>query len=567
MSEFKSRYAGVRPFETEQQLLFRGRQQDIDSLFRFIQLEQLVVLFGKSGTGKSSLLNAGIIPKIKAEGTLTPIRIRFKAWRKDATTIPPTETVRRLIHKKSDDSSTFITDLIDDDPSLWLSTKEFFIKNNGAKGLVMIFDQFEELFTYPTSQIKLFAEQLSEALFKSVPQRYWDVLHKAHGKGETIIGSSELRLLQQSPALKVVIAIRSDRLHLLNRLEEHLPSVLKNLYELLPLSKEGAESAMREPASLPKLDWFDTEPFLFSQEAVDYILDFLTHKKEEAILAEEEILGDKKPHNIETTQLQIICGVLEKKVEINGLNLIKVEHIGNLSSIIEQYYDDQIQTLNLGEQLGARKLIEEGLIFEEEERRVNLYEGQIIKNYKVNPETLRKLVNTYLLRSEPSLSGGFTYELSHDAMVQPILKAKRMRLALEHIRKEEQIAERKEKELYEAKQLAVRERLRRQRITLLALFAAFALLISLITARYAWAQTKIAKKATEEAETALYKALQEKRKRYDIQLNVNLRKLKAYKKAKEAPLIDSAQVKIQNIGQRIADLDRTIFQLKKKIKK
>jgi len=150
MSQFKSRYAGVRPFETEQQLLFRGRQQDIDSLFRFIQLEQLVVLFGKSGTGKSSLLNAGIIPKIKAEGTLTPIRIRFKAWRKDATTIPPTETVRRLICKKSDESSTFITDLIDNDPSLWLSTKEFFIKNNGAKGLIMIFDQFEELFTYPT---------------------------------------------------------------------------------------------------------------------------------------------------------------------------------------------------------------------------------------------------------------------------------------------------------------------------------------------------------------------------------------------------------------------------------
>jgi hypothetical protein len=259
--------------------------------------------------------------------------------------------------------------------------------------------------------------------------------------------------------------------------------------------------------------------------------------------------------------------VLEKKVEINGLSLIKVEHIGNLSSIIEQYYDDQIQTLNPDEQLGARKLIEEGLIFEEEARRVNLYEGQIIKNYEVNPETLRKLVNTYLLRSEPSLSGGFTYELSHDTMVQPILKAKRIRLELEHIRKEEQIAERKEKELYEAKQLASKERLRRQRITLLALFAAFALLISLITARYALEQTKIAKKATEEAETALYKALQEKKKRYGIELNESLRKLKTYKKAKETPLIDSAQVEIQNIGQRIADLDRTIFQLKKKIKK
>ena len=58
MSKLQSRYVGARPFETEQQVIFKGRQADTEAIFRLLQLENLTVLYGQSGTGKSSLLNA-----------------------------------------------------------------------------------------------------------------------------------------------------------------------------------------------------------------------------------------------------------------------------------------------------------------------------------------------------------------------------------------------------------------------------------------------------------------------------------------------------------------------------
>ena len=57
--------------------------------------------------------------------------------------------------------------------------------------------------------------------------------------------------------------------------------------------------------------------------------------------------------------------------------------MGNLENIYQNYYDHHIDLVgNSEEQLAARLLIEEGLIFESEERRLSLYEGQILDTYK-----------------------------------------------------------------------------------------------------------------------------------------------------------------------------------------
>lgn len=79
------RYPGVTPFTTEQAPVFFGRKQDTDDLYRLIRREPLVVLYGKSGLGKSSLLNAGIIPRCVTEGSYNPLVIRFGAWVEGAT--------------------------------------------------------------------------------------------------------------------------------------------------------------------------------------------------------------------------------------------------------------------------------------------------------------------------------------------------------------------------------------------------------------------------------------------------------------------------------------------------
>lgn len=58
------RYPGVKPFEASDTALFFGRDRDRTDLFDLVHREQLTVLFGKSGYGKSSLLKAGLIPKL-----------------------------------------------------------------------------------------------------------------------------------------------------------------------------------------------------------------------------------------------------------------------------------------------------------------------------------------------------------------------------------------------------------------------------------------------------------------------------------------------------------------------
>ena len=89
MSQTKqNRYPGAQPFSTEQQHIFFGRDEDVARFHRLIKTEPLVVLYAKSGMGKSSLLNAGIVPAVLRDGEYTPLNIRFNAWTEGKTELP-----------------------------------------------------------------------------------------------------------------------------------------------------------------------------------------------------------------------------------------------------------------------------------------------------------------------------------------------------------------------------------------------------------------------------------------------------------------------------------------------
>ena len=74
------RYPGAQPFSTAQEHIFFGRERDVEALYRQIRLQPLVVLHAKSGLGKSSLLQAGIVPQVLHDGKYCPVHIRFNAF-------------------------------------------------------------------------------------------------------------------------------------------------------------------------------------------------------------------------------------------------------------------------------------------------------------------------------------------------------------------------------------------------------------------------------------------------------------------------------------------------------
>ena len=69
-------YPGLRPFDVDQADLFVGREAEIDQAVRRVQEQSLLVVLGASGSGKSSLVRAGIVPALARTGrtavVLTP---------------------------------------------------------------------------------------------------------------------------------------------------------------------------------------------------------------------------------------------------------------------------------------------------------------------------------------------------------------------------------------------------------------------------------------------------------------------------------------------------------------
>lgn len=464
------RYPGAKPFTVEEAGIFFGRIGDAQGLERRVRSTPLLVLYAKSGLGKSSLLNAGLTPRIQKSSQLQTISIRFGAHQASDKR-SPLDHCREQLQARSG-----LLDQIfkEEAQSLWYLLKARQLNSSKHDGALLILDQFEELFTYPAEEIKAFALQLAELLYRTIPDRFRRGLESKVND----LSEAELKKLHQPYTIRVVMAIRSDRLALLDRLKSFLPGVLDNTYELLPLRAEQAEDAILNPAY--ERNGFQSPVFDFEDDAVDHLIQFLSQGENQFI---------------ESYQLQILCEYIERQLVIDrGKTLIKKSDLQQPQAILEEYYWSKINAIsNPNERLAARRLIEEGLVFEEEERRLNLYEGQIEKNYSVNESLLKRLVDSRLLRAEPSLRGGYTYELSHDTLVQPVLKAKAERLTRE--RAVQEAAERAEREA----ELNA-ERKKRARARSIAIAMSVLAVLAIVTSVFAWIQYQKAEDARTEAQ-------------------------------------------------------------------
>src|SRR5215203_471756 len=72
-----SSFIGLQSYTEAQAGNFFGRDREIETLVKLVESNTLTIVFGKSGTGKTSLLNAGVFPKLRKDFCL-PFRIRLE---------------------------------------------------------------------------------------------------------------------------------------------------------------------------------------------------------------------------------------------------------------------------------------------------------------------------------------------------------------------------------------------------------------------------------------------------------------------------------------------------------
>lgn len=470
----KYRYPGVKPFAKSERNLFFGRNKNTDELYRLINVEKLTVMYGKSGYGKSSLINAGVVPKLEEDGKFQIVNIRFGSYTKQQNK-NPLQIFEHFVSEIKPKTNVFN---FSENIGIWQILKEIQFQNSDTT-LLLVFDQFEELFTYPAG-VEDFAINFSELLLNRMSKRYRDFLNV----NQQNFSDEHLDFLEIPLKVKILLSLRSDRLSLLDKLSKFVPNILRNCYELGALSVESAKNAIIAPASFEDSE-FECPKFGFDNIAVEQIIKHLTQN------------GEKE---IETFQLQTICQfcenlVIEKKTKYP--QQIVNDDLGNLENVFHNFYNSIIEKIDDKNRLSVRRFVENQLI--QDERRISIDEVICLKN--IEKTILFQLLDTHLLRSEPNTTGGFSYELCHDTMVAPILKAKEIR-ELEEQRIEEERVQREELRL--AKEKAEIERMenakkRKRQQTIIAIVSVAAL-ISISLAIWGFYQKNQADKALVKAQ-------------------------------------------------------------------
>lgn len=105
-------YRGLEPFDEQHAEFFYGRDEDIERLTAALERERLVAIVGRSGTGKSSLLRAGLLPRLRARRTpVTELR-PGSAVPGDASGVVYVDQFEELVSQNPEIARGFLNELI-----------------------------------------------------------------------------------------------------------------------------------------------------------------------------------------------------------------------------------------------------------------------------------------------------------------------------------------------------------------------------------------------------------------------------------------------------------------------
>ncbi|MDX6708805.1 MAG: hypothetical protein QOI48_4651 [Solirubrobacteraceae bacterium] len=223
-------YRGIQPFRYGDHAIFFARERESRLLASLVDVYRGVFLYGDSGNGKSSLVNAGLLPHARGLG-FEPVRVRVQPRAGQ-------ELVIEQIAIRDDDEQTMRCVLAPEAEGLSrvvVSISEFEQRVRAAScehQPLIVFDQFEEILT-------LFEDQ--------------DAVSSRLALAEMIVG-----LLREQLPVKLLFAFREDYLGRVKQLLAARPELVDQALRLGPPSADVLELIIRGP--------FERHPGHFERE-------------------------------------------------------------------------------------------------------------------------------------------------------------------------------------------------------------------------------------------------------------------------------------------------------------
>lgn len=141
-------WLGLASFSEDTRAFFYGREEEVAELARRVQRKLLTVLFGQSGLRKTSILRAGIVPKLRAQG-YCPVYVRID-YGPDAPSAA--QQIKQAVLRETAAAGSWTrAGVAVQEESLWkfFHHRDDVLQDAHGKVLMplLIFDQFEEIFT------------------------------------------------------------------------------------------------------------------------------------------------------------------------------------------------------------------------------------------------------------------------------------------------------------------------------------------------------------------------------------------------------------------------------------
>ncbi len=390
-------FVGPRPYERKDRHNFYGRDREARELRALIVAEREVLFYAQSGAGKTSLLNTMVIPALEEKGfRILPVA------RVGSDLVPGVkpEAVDNIFVFSA--MLTLMGKFVQPQALLRHTLRsfleEFYPRAEDEferQPLVLIFDQFEELFTTHRDRW-----QEAEEFFHQVREA-----------------------LDALPHLGVVFAMREDHVAAMDRYAPLFPRRLRARFRMERLGPRGALAAVLKPAQNAG------RPFApgVAEQLVDNLRQIKAHGESQETgghSGKTEFLGPF----VEPVQLQVVCNRLWANMpeqEGHAIQWEEVEEYGDIDRALTDFYesalDAAMQETNVRERTLRRwfglKLITpagtRGLAMQGSKRTAGL------PNAAVNV-----LQGRHLIRADVR-AGARWYELAHDRLVEPISASNR----------------------------------------------------------------------------------------------------------------------------------------------
>jgi hypothetical protein len=455
-------WLGLSSYTEETRAYFHGRDEEAAELARRVQRKNLTVLFGQSGLGKTSLLRAGLVPRLRGEG-FCPVYVRVD-YNPDSPS--PSEQIKQAIFRATAAAGHWSRPgTAIEGESLWefLHHRGDLLRDADGRTLLplLIFDQFEEIFTLAQADDagRLRAKEFLSDLADLVENRPPAALEARLDEDEAAAEDFDFARADY----RILIALREDYLAHLESVKGTMPSITQNRMRLARMNGTQALAAVMQPGGR-----------LVSQEVAESIVRFVAGGAE---LVNAEV---------EPSLLSLVCRELNNVRIAQGRKEISADLLaGSRDTILTEFYERALAD----QPEGVRRVVEDELLTESGYRE-SLAEERVAKALAAAgaaPDALSKLVNRRLLRIEERLDMR-RVELTHDVLCGVVAASRDMRHEREaRDEAEKQLAAQREREA------ATRRALVRART--IAAVCAVLMVVAAASAVFGWVSQQRARKA------------------------------------------------------------------------